>query len=183
MARSLSAALADAQLQPSQIELYNAHGTGTPSNDAAEWQAMLRVFGERARSIPVTAPKSIFGHTFGAAGALEAVLSVLAIRESVVPPTPTFDGFAIDGPRGINPAAVPAKIAHVLSHNSAFGGANATVAISARGAARSKGARPVRVAATASATADDPILAKHPVRALDPIARAMIAAILRAAHD
>lgn len=185
MARSLSAALDDAQVQASQIELYNAHGTGTPSNDAAEWQAMLRVFGERARSIPMTAPKAIFGHTFGAAGALEAVLSVFAIREGVVPPTPTIEGFAIDGPHGINAAAVPAKIAHVVSHNAAFGGANATVVISARGgSARSaSGARPVRVAATASASPDDAILGKLPVRALDPIARAMIAAILRAAKD
>lgn len=188
MARAMDAALADAELRADDISLYNAHGTGTASNDAAEWQAMLRVFGARARTIPATAPKSIFGHTFGGAGALEAILSVLAIRDQRVPPTPTFaglEGRSNDGPGGLSAAARTAEVRHVLSHNAAFGGANAAVIISAVPALEhaTMQRRAVYLHAVATATPDDPLLSRLPVRGLDPIARATIAAIARAAKD
>ncbi|MCF6524487.1 beta-ketoacyl-[acyl-carrier-protein] synthase family protein [Streptomyces sp. JJ36] len=86
--RSVRAALEAAGLTPSDIDMVSAHGTGTPSNDAAEARALAEVFAGRSREpVPVTALKSLLGHAQGAAGAIAAVACVLAVRDGVVPPT------------------------------------------------------------------------------------------------
>ena len=117
-------ALAAAGLVADQIDYINLHGTGTPSNDAAEGQAVHAVFGRR---VPCSSTKAATGHTLGAAGAIEAVISLLAIRDGFMPaglnvnqPDPAID---IDYLTQVRQA----KVAHVLSNSFGFGGANASV--------------------------------------------------------
>ncbi|HMO33555.1 MAG TPA: beta-ketoacyl-ACP synthase II [Lacibacter sp.] len=83
----MKAALADAGLQPSDIDYINVHGTSTPLGDIAETKAILNVFGEHAYQLNISSTKSMTGHCLGAAGALEAIACVLAVRNDVVPPT------------------------------------------------------------------------------------------------
>jgi 3-oxoacyl-[acyl-carrier-protein] synthase II len=85
--RAMMKALKKAGLQPSDVDYINAHGTSTPLNDKCETIAIKKVFGEYARSIPISSTKSMTGHLLGAAGALEAVFTILAIRDGIVPPT------------------------------------------------------------------------------------------------
>ena len=87
IARTINAALRDAQVDASAIDHINAHGTGTPQNDLAEARAFQRVFGDRTRAIPVTSIKSMVGHCLGAAGAIEAATLALSISTGVIPPT------------------------------------------------------------------------------------------------
>ena len=131
IARALRAAIEDAGLDPEAIDYVNAHGTGTEANDAAEWRALRRVFGARVDTLPVSSTKSYLGHTLGAAGVLELITTLLAMRHEVVPPTLHFTR-----PRGGGPddpvassAPRPARIHRALSCSSAFGGANAAVVI------------------------------------------------------
>ncbi len=86
-AQAIRRALESAGLEPREVDYVNAHGTGTPLNDAAETRALHAAFGEVAQSIPVSSTKSMTGHMMGATGALEAVLCVQAIRSSMIPPT------------------------------------------------------------------------------------------------
>jgi 3-oxoacyl-[acyl-carrier-protein] synthase II len=126
---ALERALEDAGLDAGGIDAVNAHGTGTPLNDAAEWAALSRVFGERASSLPMEATKSVLGHLLGAAGAIEAVTAVLGLLEGEVHPTPgggPIDpalpvDLALDGPR-----SVPA-MRNTVSVSLGFGGANSAV--------------------------------------------------------
>jgi 3-oxoacyl-[acyl-carrier-protein] synthase II len=122
----MQAALADAGLQPSDIGHINAHGTSTPLNDAAEAEAIVKVFGEG--SVPVTSAKGSIGHLVGGAGAVEAVACLLALRDGVVPPTGNHDrsdpDLAIDVVAG---SARPVAPAPVVSNSFGFGGHNATV--------------------------------------------------------
>jgi len=89
-ARAMAAALRSACLRPGEIDYINAHGTSTPANDAAETSAIKAVFGEQAYRVPVSSTKSMTGHLLGGAGALEALVCVLAIRDGVVPPTVNY---------------------------------------------------------------------------------------------
>jgi 3-oxoacyl-[acyl-carrier-protein] synthase II len=91
-ARAIELALADARLTPQDVDYVNAHGTSTPLNDAAETAALKTALGEqRAREIPVSSTKSAIGHLLGAAGAVEAIATVLALEERVAPPTVGYE--------------------------------------------------------------------------------------------
>ncbi|MDG2308210.1 MAG: beta-ketoacyl-[acyl-carrier-protein] synthase family protein [Candidatus Binatia bacterium] len=85
--QALQTALSDAGVPPAEIEYVNAHGTGTPQNDACEARALRTVFGARASALPVSSTKGLFGHLLGAAGAVEAIATVLAMNGGFVPPT------------------------------------------------------------------------------------------------
>ncbi len=126
--RAMREALRDACLGPESVDYINAHGTATPPNDRMETRAIKEVFGVRARRIPVSSTKSMHGHTLGASGALEAVVSVLAITEGFIPPTihcetpdPECDlDYVTTGARPVAPDVV-------LSNSFAFGGNNTSV--------------------------------------------------------
>jgi 3-oxoacyl-[acyl-carrier-protein] synthase II len=128
-ARAMTMALADAQLAPDAVGYINAHGTGTPHNDAAETLAIKRVFGARAPSLPVSSIKSMVGHTLGAAGAIEAVASVLALVGGFLPPTVHLrtpdPAFGLDFIPG---AARDVRVDALLSSSFAFGGNNTVLA-------------------------------------------------------
>lgn len=119
-------ALTDAGLEPSDIGHVNAHGTSTELNDAAEAEAVIKVFGEH--SLPVTSAKGVIGHLIAAAGAVEAVASMLAMRDGLVPPTANHDRteLAIDMVTG-----EPRKLAAapVVSNSFGFGGHNASLVL------------------------------------------------------
>jgi 3-oxoacyl-[acyl-carrier-protein] synthase II len=119
-------ALDDADLSPAGISHVNAHGTTPPLNDAAEAEAIRKVFGESAP--PVTSTKGVTGHLIGAAGATEAVACLLAMRDASVPPTANLDNIGeeiqLDVVAGA-PRSVPA--APALSNSFGFGGHNATL--------------------------------------------------------
>jgi 3-oxoacyl-[acyl-carrier-protein] synthase II len=130
--RALESALADAGLRPDQVDYINAHGTATPEGDPTEIEALRRVFGEHARSLPVSASKSMHGHMMGASGAVEAVITVLALRHDALPPTAHLDDIdpACAGVRHIVGAPLCGTGARVaLSNSFAFGGSNAVLAI------------------------------------------------------
>jgi 3-oxoacyl-[acyl-carrier-protein] synthase II len=86
-ARAIRAALADAEVEPEEVAYVNAHGTSTPMNDRAETEAIKTAFGEHAPDVPVSSTKSAIGHLLGAAGAVEAVATLLALKAGVAPPT------------------------------------------------------------------------------------------------
>ena len=86
-ARAIRMALKKARLQPTDIDYINAHGTGTELNDNLETQAIKAVFGESAYHVPISSTKSMMGHLLGAAGAMEAAISILTIKEGIIPPT------------------------------------------------------------------------------------------------
>jgi 3-oxoacyl-[acyl-carrier-protein] synthase II len=121
-------ALEDAGLSPAEIGHVNAHGTSTPLNDAAEAEAITKIFGEQA--VPVTSTKGCTGHLIGAAGAVEAIASVLAMREGTVPPTANHEhadpAITIDVVAGQPRAVAPAP---VVSNSFGFGGHNATLVL------------------------------------------------------
>ena len=129
MAKALAAAVEDAGLAPEDIDYLNAHGTGTAANDAAEWRAIQRVFGDCAAQLPVSSSKSFLGHAQGAAGALEAVVTLMAMAHKVVPPTINFTKPRPNSPT--NPVAAPKPRPHVIRHavcaNAGFGGVNSAL--------------------------------------------------------
>jgi len=128
-ARAMHAAISDAGLQPSQIGYINAHGTATLANDVAETTAVRKVFGAHADRMPVSSTKSMHGHTLGAAGAIEAAATLLALRHCILPPTANFTGPdpACDLDVVANTAR-PAAVEFALSNSFAFGGLNAVLA-------------------------------------------------------
>ncbi len=87
VAKMMIAALERAGVEPERVGYINAHGTSTPLGDAAETKAIKDVFGAHAHQLAVSSTKSMMGHTFGAAGAIEAIMCVLAVRDGVLPPT------------------------------------------------------------------------------------------------
>ncbi|MGE0416556.1 MAG: beta-ketoacyl-ACP synthase [Acetobacteraceae bacterium] len=125
-------ALADAGLAPEDIGYINAHGTGTPENDKMEWVGVSAVFGERAGSIPISSNKSMIGHTLTAAGAIEAIFTLMALRRGVLPPTINYDTPDPALPVDCVPnVARPASVAHAISNSFGFGGQNVCVALGA----------------------------------------------------
>lgn len=127
-ALAVSAALRDARLAPEAIGYINAHGTGTPGNDATETRAIRQVFGAHADRLAVSSTKSLHGHALGAAGALEAVATLLALREGVVPPTANFTEWDPECDLDVVPNTSRALRAEcALSNSFAFGGLNAVL--------------------------------------------------------
>jgi len=128
-ARAMRSALADAGLLPEAIGYVNAHGTGTPSNDATETEAIRSVFGGHAGNLLVSSTKSMHGHALGAAGALEAAATLGALQAGLIPPTANFtaDDPACDLDVVPNTPR-PAQVECALSNSFAFGGLNAVLA-------------------------------------------------------
>jgi 3-oxoacyl-[acyl-carrier-protein] synthase II len=134
MAAAAGAAIRRAGIAPEQIGYVNAHGTGTPLNDVAETAALHRIFGEHAPRVPVSSTKSGTGHMLEATGAVEAVITLLALREGLLPPTLGYQEPDPDCDLDYVPnAARPADITHALSLNAAFGGVNAALVLERAG--------------------------------------------------
>ncbi|MDQ6780294.1 MAG: beta-ketoacyl-ACP synthase II [Candidatus Eremiobacteraeota bacterium] len=127
---AMQRAMRDAGLQPTDIEYINAHATSTDLGDAAETQAVHQVFGEHAKTVPVSSNKSMFGHALGAAGALEGICSVLTVHEGILPPTinyahvdPSCDLDCVPN------VARKADISVAMSNSFGFGGHNAVLVL------------------------------------------------------
>jgi 3-oxoacyl-[acyl-carrier-protein] synthase II len=134
--RCMRLALADAGIEPSQVDALNAHATSTPAGDVAEARAIRSVFGRYAERLPVSATKSMTGHLLGAAGALEALLCVRALETGILPPTINLEH--PDPECALDHVANKARRAPVgiaLSNSFGFGGTNATLILSLPGAA------------------------------------------------
>jgi len=128
-ARAMRAALSDAGVEPARIGYINAHGTATLANDVAETTAIRKVFGEHADRLQVSSTKSMHGHTLGAAGAIEAAATLLALRNGILPPTANFNEPDPACDLDVIPnVARPAEIEFALSNSFAFGGLNAVLA-------------------------------------------------------
>jgi 3-oxoacyl-[acyl-carrier-protein] synthase II len=126
--RSMRAAMKNGGFGPDDIQYVNAHGTSTPLGDDLELQAVERLFGDAARHLAMSSTKSAIGHLLGAAGAVEAIFSILAIRDGVAPPTLNLDEpsreSVIDRVANV---AQERKIRVALSNSFGFGGTNASV--------------------------------------------------------
>ncbi len=131
-AHAILRALRDAAVQPEEIAYVNAHGTATKLNDISETEALKKVFGSRAREIPVSSIKSMLGHSMGASGAIEFIATVLAIESKKIPPTINYEeadpqcdlDYVTEGARELK--ATAARIA-ALSNSFGFGGNNAVL--------------------------------------------------------
>jgi 3-oxoacyl-[acyl-carrier-protein] synthase II len=134
--RAIRLALRDAGLEPDDVDYVNAHGTSTPLNDRTETLALKRALGRRASEIPVSSLKSSVGHLLGAAGAVEAITTVLALRERVAPPTLNWEerdeGLDLDYvPGSARPLALNGKAPVAISNSFGFGGHNAVICLRA----------------------------------------------------
>ena len=126
--RVMQNALKDAGVDADSVDYINAHGTSTPQNDRLETMAIKRLFGDRAGDIAISSTKSMVGHLLGAAGAVEAGISVLALRHQVAPPTINFENRDPDCDLDYVPnESRPMKIDYVLSNSFGFGGTNAAL--------------------------------------------------------
>lgn len=126
--KCMGAALNDAALNPSDIDYLNAHGTSTPAGDLGETLAIKGMFGSGAYKLPVSSTKSCTGHLLGAAGVVEAIFSILAIRDQILPPTINLDSPASDCDLDYVPHnARDAKVSTVMSNSFGFGGTNASL--------------------------------------------------------
>jgi nodulation protein E len=127
-ARAMRSAIEDAAVNPAAIGYVNAHGTGTLANDVTESQAIREVFGAHADKLPVSSTKSMHGHALGAAGALEAAATLMALDDGLIPPTANFTEVDPDCALDVVPnTARPASIEWALSNSFAFGGLNAVL--------------------------------------------------------
>ena len=128
VARVMKTALDDARLQPEDIQYLNAHATSTPLGDRAEAIAIARVFGDAASRLAVSSTKSMTGHLLGGAGALEAGLTVLALRDQIAPPTTNLDRQDPDNPLHLVPnKAAKMEIVRAMTNSFGFGGTNASL--------------------------------------------------------
>lgn len=127
--RAMQNAMRDAGINPEQVDYVNAHGTSTPAGDMAETVAMKAALGDHVRKVAVSSTKSMTGHLLGAAGGIEAVFSILAIRDNILPPTINLENPS----EGCDLDYVPhkareARVDTVLSNSFGFGGTNGTLA-------------------------------------------------------
>ena len=126
--RCMEAALKDAEMNPEDIDYINAHGTSTPVGDLAECAAIRHTFGDAAENLMVSSTKSMTGHLLGAAGGIEAVICILAMREGIVPPTINLDnpdeGCDLDF---VPHTARETEVKAALSNSFGFGGTNGTL--------------------------------------------------------
>jgi 3-oxoacyl-[acyl-carrier-protein] synthase II len=125
----IASGIKDAGLSPDDIDYVNAHGTGTPENDKMEYLGVSTVFGERMKTVPISSNKSMIGHTLSAAGAIEAVFSLLTLQEQRIPPTINY----IEDPL-IPLDVVPGKardvrMRHAISNSFGFGGQNVSLVL------------------------------------------------------
>jgi 3-oxoacyl-[acyl-carrier-protein] synthase II len=124
-------ALADAGISPDQIDYINAHGTSTPLNDLAETIALKTVFSEYAYKIPISATKSMTGHLLGAAGSAEAIFTILALRDGIIPPTMNLENPDPQCDLDYVPNESRKKDVKIAMSNSfGFGGTNAVLILS-----------------------------------------------------
>jgi 3-oxoacyl-[acyl-carrier-protein] synthase II len=124
-------ALADARLSPEDIDYVNPHGTGTPENDKMEFLGISTVFGERAKTIPVSSNKSMVGHTLSAAGTVETVFTLLTLQHQRVPPTINYKIPDPAIPLDVVPNTTrDARVRHALSNSFGFGGQNVSLVLS-----------------------------------------------------
>ena len=135
-ARAIRKALADAEVEPGQLAYVNAHGTSTPLNDRSETEALKTALGERATAIPTSSTKSAIGHLLGAAGAVEAVATLQALRGKTAPPTLNYEqpdeGLDLDYvTEGAKPLDVNGHPAIGISNSFGFGGHNAVLVVEA----------------------------------------------------
>jgi nodulation protein E len=129
-AAAMKAALRDGEMSPDEVDYISAHGTGTQANDSTETRAIHQVFGEHARKLAVSSTKPMHGHALGAAGALELVAVIGALREGVVPPTLNY----LERDPACDLDYVPnvareMGVSAAISNSFAFGGLNAVVAL------------------------------------------------------
>lgn len=118
-------ALAEGRLTPASVDYVNAHGTGTLLNDAAESRAIVAALGTE---VPVSSSKSYFGHTLGASGAVEAVITILALQHQIAPPTLRLRETGAECPLDYIPGEPrPMMLANVLSNTFGFGGSNVSL--------------------------------------------------------
>ena len=121
-------AIKDASIDYSYINYVNAHGTSTPAGDIAETQAIKSVFKEAASDLVVSSTKSMTGHLLGAAGAVEAIFSILSLRDNVCPPTINLDNHDTGCDLNYSPKISTEKsVEYSLSNSFGFGGTNATL--------------------------------------------------------
>jgi 3-oxoacyl-[acyl-carrier-protein] synthase II len=127
-ARAVQMALDDAALEAKDIGYVNAHGTSTPENDKMEALGCSAVFGERMKSLPISSNKSMIGHTLSAAGAVEAVFSLLTLQNQRIPPTINYDVPDPGIPLDVVPnKARDAQVRHAISNSFGFGGQNVSL--------------------------------------------------------
>ncbi len=130
--RAMTLAMQRAGLAPDDIDYVNAHGTSTPLNDRTETRAIKRAFGERAYQVPISSTKSMIGHLLGAAGSIEALFCVQAIRESVIPPTINYERQDPECDLDYVPnKAREAQVRVALTNSFGFGGHNSTLILRA----------------------------------------------------
>lgn len=126
--RCMVNAMRDAGINPEEVDYINAHGTSTPAGDIAETQAIKQAFGDHAHSLTVSSTKSMTGHLLGAAGGIEAIFSVLSIRDGLIPPTINLDDPDPECDLDYTPnVAAEKQVSIALSNSFGFGGTNGTV--------------------------------------------------------
>jgi 3-oxoacyl-[acyl-carrier-protein] synthase II len=191
VARAMNGAIVDAGLTPSDIEYVNAHGTGTEANDRAEWRAIQRVLGERATRTPVSSTKSVIGHAQGAAGVLELIATILAMRADRIPQTLHFAGPRAFGPADPvgEPLPRPGVVERALCSSAAFGGANAAVVVARASAIARAATAPRRAVFVRGVGSAEPpfrfedIVPSASPRGLNPSSQLLTAAATRALVD
>jgi 3-oxoacyl-(acyl-carrier-protein) synthase len=121
-------AIREAGIEAADVDYVNAHGTSTPLNDVVETRAIKKVFGARAATLPVSSSKSVTGHPIAAAGALEAIFSVLSIRDGIIPPTANYEAPDPECDLDYVPnQARKTELRTVLSNSFGFGGMNTSL--------------------------------------------------------